>query len=135
MRFSEILTEAKAWLQREGRLTYRALKVEFALDDDSLEDLRFELIEGQELAVDKDGNPLPHRRTQAVVTENGEATDDLTGISDSSFNRIWTLMHGPCVTIPAYDGPSGLPVGVQVIGRPGDDARVIAIAGWIARQL
>ncbi len=65
----------------------------------------------------------------------GEATTDLVGISDSSFNRVWTLMHGPCVTIPAYDGPNGMPVGIQVVGRPGDDARVIAIAGWIARQL
>ena len=65
----------------------------------------------------------------------GEATDDLVGVSDSSFNRIWTLMHGPCVTIPAFDGPNDMPVGVQVVGRPGDDANVIAIAGWIARHL
>ena len=65
----------------------------------------------------------------------GEAADDLVGVSDSSFNRIWTLMHGPCVTIPAYTGPNGLPVGVQVVGRPGDDANVIEIAGWIARHL
>ncbi len=65
----------------------------------------------------------------------GEATDDLVGVSDSSFNRIWTLMHGPCVTIPAFDGPNEMPVGVQVVGRPGDDANVIAIAGWIARHL
>ncbi len=65
----------------------------------------------------------------------GVATDDLVGVSDSSFNRIWTLMHGPCVTIPAFDGPNEMPVGVQVVGRPGDDANVIAIAGWIARHL
>ena len=65
----------------------------------------------------------------------GEATDDLVGISDSSFNRIWSLMHGPCVTIPAFSGPNGLPVGIQIVGRPGDDANVIAIAGWIARHL
>ncbi len=65
----------------------------------------------------------------------GEATDDLVGVSDSSFNRIWTLMHGPCVTIPAFEGPNGMPVGIQVVGRPGDDARVIAIVGWIARHL
>ncbi len=65
----------------------------------------------------------------------GEATDDLVGVSDSSFNRIWTLMHGPCVTIPAFDRPNEMPVGVQVVGRPGDDANLIAIAGWIARHL
>jgi Asp-tRNA(Asn)/Glu-tRNA(Gln) amidotransferase A subunit family amidase len=65
----------------------------------------------------------------------GEATEDLVGISDSSFNRIWTLMHGPCVTIPAYSGPNDMPVGVQIVGRPGDDAKVIEIARWIARHL
>ena len=65
----------------------------------------------------------------------GEATEDLVGISDSCFNRIWTMMHGPCVTIPAYSGPNGMPVGIQVVGRPGDDANVIEIAGWITRHL
>ncbi len=65
----------------------------------------------------------------------GEASDDLVGVGDSSFNRIWTLMHGPCVTIPAFAGPNDLPVGVQVVGRPGADADVISIAGWIARHL
>ena len=63
----------------------------------------------------------------------GEATEDLVGISDSCFNRIWTMMHGPCVTIPAFSGPNGMPVGIQVVGRPGDDANVIEIAGWITR--
>ena len=65
----------------------------------------------------------------------GEAPEDLVGVSDSSFNRIWTMMHGPCVTIPAYSGPTGMPIGVQVVGRPGDDANVIEIAGWITRHL
>ena len=65
----------------------------------------------------------------------GEVTTDLIGVSDSSFNRIWTLMHGACVTIPAFAGPNEMPVGVQIVGRPGDDANVIAIAGWIARHL
>lgn len=58
MKFSEILEQAKALLQRQGRLTYRSLKREFDLDDEALEDLKFELTEGQELAVDKDGKML-----------------------------------------------------------------------------
>ena len=39
MKFSEIVKEAREWFQREGRLTYRALKREFDLDDEELEDL------------------------------------------------------------------------------------------------
>ena len=58
MHFEEILDQAIAMLQRRGRLTYRALKRQFQLDDDALEDLKDELIEGQRLAVDEDGEVL-----------------------------------------------------------------------------
>jgi class 3 adenylate cyclase/predicted ATPase len=58
MRFSDIIDQASALLQRKGRLTYRSLKLEFALDDEQLDVLKEELIEGQELAVDKDGKML-----------------------------------------------------------------------------
>jgi class 3 adenylate cyclase/predicted ATPase len=58
MKFSDIIDQAKILLQRQGRLTYRSLKREFDLDDETLADLKFELITGQELAVDKEGAVL-----------------------------------------------------------------------------
>ena len=58
MRFSEIIDQVSALLQRKGRITYRSLKLEFDLDDEQLDVLKEELIEGQELAVDKDGKIL-----------------------------------------------------------------------------
>jgi class 3 adenylate cyclase/predicted ATPase len=58
MTFEEILDQAIAMLQRRGRVTYRALKRQFDLDDDYLEDLKAELIQGQRLAVDEDGTVL-----------------------------------------------------------------------------
>ena len=58
MTFEEILDQAIALLQRRGRLTYRALKRQFNVDDDYLEDLKAELIQGQRLAVDEDGAVL-----------------------------------------------------------------------------
>src|SRR6266545_6750295 len=58
MTFEEILDHAIAMLQRRGRLTYRTLKRQFQLDDAALEDLKNELIEGQRLAVDEQGNVL-----------------------------------------------------------------------------
>jgi predicted ATPase/class 3 adenylate cyclase len=58
MTFEEILDQAMAMLQRRGRLTYGTLKRQFQLDDDALEDLTHELIEGQRLAVDEGGNVL-----------------------------------------------------------------------------
>ena len=61
------------------------------------------------------------KEIDAIITPSapGEATTDLVSISRSAFNRIWTLMHGPCVTIPAFEGPNGMPVGLQVVGPLG----------------
>jgi class 3 adenylate cyclase len=58
MTFEEILDQAIAMLQRRGRLTYSTLKRQFQLDDAALEDLKNELIKGQRLAVDEDGDVL-----------------------------------------------------------------------------
>jgi len=65
----------------------------------------------------------------------GEATTDLTGISNSAFNRTWTLLQGPRVNIPAYRGPNGMPVGVQIVGPVGSDSRTVALAQSIAATL
>jgi class 3 adenylate cyclase len=56
--FEELLDQAIALLQRRGRLTYRALKRQFNVDDDYLEDLKAELIQGQRLAMDEAGEVL-----------------------------------------------------------------------------
>jgi Asp-tRNA(Asn)/Glu-tRNA(Gln) amidotransferase A subunit family amidase len=76
-------------------------------------------------------------RCDAIITPAacGEAVADLVSVSNSAFNRIWTLMGGPCLTIPAFTGPNGMPVGLQVVGPLGQDARTIALAGWIAARL
>jgi class 3 adenylate cyclase/tetratricopeptide (TPR) repeat protein len=58
MTFEEILDQAIAMLQRRGRLTYGTLKRQFELDDAALEDLKNELIKGQRLARDEDGEVL-----------------------------------------------------------------------------
>ena len=58
MKFSELIDQATALLQRKGRLRYRSLQREFDLDDETLTDLKDELIQGQEVAIDKDGKVL-----------------------------------------------------------------------------
>ena len=77
------------------------------------------------------------QRFDFVLTASapGEPSDDLTGIQKSSFNRVWTLMHGPCITIPAFAGPNGLPVGVQLVGPVGADDRLIRLADWAWRAI
>src|SRR5262249_29849296 len=59
---------AVALLRESGRITYRTLKREFDLSDDALEDLKFELIEGQELAVDKDGKMLVWKGAEGTAS-------------------------------------------------------------------
>ena len=65
----------------------------------------------------------------------GEAPADLKRPSLSPFNRLWTLMHGPTITLPSGKGPGNMPLGVQLVARPGDDARLIAHARKISTLL
>ena len=58
MEFDDILAEIVALLQRQGRVSYGALKRRFKLDDDYLADLKTELIEAQRLATDENGTIL-----------------------------------------------------------------------------
>ena len=58
MTFEELLDQAIALLQRRGRLTYRALQLQFQLEEAHLETLKDELIYGQRLAVDEAGRVL-----------------------------------------------------------------------------
>jgi hypothetical protein len=56
--FNEILSQTIAMLHQHGRVSYRALKRQFALADDVLADLTYELTEVHQLAVDQDGTVL-----------------------------------------------------------------------------
>src|SRR5215831_503293 len=58
MTFEEILNQALAMLQRQGWVSYRALKRQFGLDDAYIEDLKFEIIEVHRAAVDQDNTML-----------------------------------------------------------------------------
>lgn len=60
----------------------------------------------------------------------GEAPEGMpTG--DPLFNRAWTVLHSPCLSVPATSGPKGLPVGVQVVGRRYDDRRTLSVAAAV----
>ena len=65
----------------------------------------------------------------------GAAPADRTNVEPSVFNRLWTLMHVPCLSLPAFSAPSGLPVGLQVVARRGDDARLLAAGRWIEQSI
>src|SRR5215475_7017078 len=58
MTFYEVLAQVLDWLQRDGRVSYRALKRQFGLDDAYIEDLKIEIIQAKKVAVDEDGAVL-----------------------------------------------------------------------------
>jgi Asp-tRNA(Asn)/Glu-tRNA(Gln) amidotransferase A subunit family amidase len=65
----------------------------------------------------------------------GEAPRGLASTGDPIFGLTWTLMHGPAITLPVFTGPAGLPIGAQVTGPLGGDARTLIAAEWIRRAL
>jgi hypothetical protein len=58
MTFKEVLAQVIDWLQQDKRITYRALKRQFDLNDAYLEDLKAELIQAKKLAIDEEGTVL-----------------------------------------------------------------------------
>ena len=58
MTFKEVLTQALEWLQYDQRLSYRALKRHFALDDDALADLKEALLYTHAQVIVDDGRGL-----------------------------------------------------------------------------
>ncbi|HET7849767.1 MAG TPA: amidase [Pseudolabrys sp.] len=51
-----------------------------------------------------------------------------------AFNTLWTLTGLPAITLPLLKGESGLPIGVQLVGAAGDDARLLRTANWLAAK-
>lgn len=65
----------------------------------------------------------------------GEAPAGLEATGDPLFCRSWSLLGLPCVHLPFASGANGLPVGLQLVGRMGEDHRLLAAAHWIHERL
>lgn len=65
----------------------------------------------------------------------GAAPAGLDATGDPVFNRMWTLLRTPCVSLPAGAAANGLPVGLQVVGEFGCDAAALGAAHWIHEAL
>ncbi|MGH7853790.1 MAG: amidase [Candidatus Binatia bacterium] len=63
----------------------------------------------------------------------GEAPAGLSSTGDTSFNILSTWTYTPCVTLPVFTGPSGLPVGIQLIGQRNQDHRLLEGAQAVYR--
>jgi len=70
-----------------------------------------------------------------VPAAPGEAPAGLGYTGNPVFNRMWTLLGAPCVTVPSVWGTNGLPTGIQLVGRIGDDVRLMECAIFAERAL
>jgi Asp-tRNA(Asn)/Glu-tRNA(Gln) amidotransferase A subunit family amidase len=64
-----------------------------------------------------------------------EAPASLDSTGDPVFNRAWTLLGVPCVTVPFGKGPHGLPLGVQLVGAFDADTALLGWAQWLQRRI
>ena len=65
----------------------------------------------------------------------GEALEGLEGTGNPLMNDLATRTHIPAISIPAFTGPKGLPVGVQLMGQWGEDHKFLEAAKTIASVL
>ncbi len=73
----------------------------------------------------------------AILTPSaaGEAPAGLETTGSPAFCTIWTICGTPALNLPVFQGPSGLPMGAQLVGYKDDDARLFRTARWLMRQL
>lgn len=76
-------------------------------------------------------------RSDAILTyaAPGPAPEGLGSTGSSVFNGLWTLTGLPAVTLPLLQSEAGLPIGVQLVGRQGDDGRLLRTANWLLNEI
>jgi Asp-tRNA(Asn)/Glu-tRNA(Gln) amidotransferase A subunit family amidase len=73
----------------------------------------------------------------AILTPSapGAAPRGLGSTGLAIFNRLWTLMGTPCVNVPGFKDDSGLPLGVQIVGRFGRDRAALEAARFLEQAI
>jgi len=65
----------------------------------------------------------------------GPAPKGLGDTGSAVFNGLWTILHMPCLTLPADRTADNLPVGIQLVGRRNADARLLDVGLWVEHRL
>ena len=76
-----------------------------------------------------------HHDVLLAPSAPGEAPEGLASTGDPIFNGLWNELHVPVITIPAFTGPRGLPVGAQLVGWWSRDRDLLAAAQWVAAHI
>jgi Asp-tRNA(Asn)/Glu-tRNA(Gln) amidotransferase A subunit family amidase len=65
----------------------------------------------------------------------GEAPQGLDGTGNPVFCTTWTYLGTPAITLPLLQSENGMPIGVQLVGRRGNDARLLRTARWLVKHV
>lgn len=65
----------------------------------------------------------------------GPAPRGLDSTGNPVFCTLWTYLGMPAVTLPLLTSENGLPMGVQLVGRRGNDARLLRTANWVVKAV
>lgn len=147
----DIFNEAIRWHRavHEADLA-RSYRREYKEGGDRLSSVLREMIERGQKVTALDYNDALHGREflqaalpsifnhyDAVVTPAapGQAPLGLESTGSPAFCTLWTFCGTPAISVPLLQGRDGMPIGVQIVGPPGDDERLLRTARWLALQV
>tara|TARA_B100000614_G_scaffold249418_1_gene258406 strand:- start:146 stop:1474 length:1329 start_codon:yes stop_codon:yes gene_type:complete len=64
----------------------------------------------------------------------GVAPKGLKSTGTAEFNKVWSYLGTPCISLPLLEGENNLPLGVQLVGNKYDDHRFLGVAKWLERE-
>ena len=67
-------------------------------------------------------------------SSSGVAPKGLKSTGGAEFNKVWSYMGTPSISLPLLQGENNLPLGVQVIGQKYDDERFLTVPAWLEKQ-
>ena len=64
----------------------------------------------------------------------GVAPKGLKSTGTAEFNRVWSYLGTPCISLPLLQGENNLPLGIQLVGNRYDDNRFLGVANWLEKE-
>ena len=64
----------------------------------------------------------------------GVAPKGLKSTGTAEFNKVWSYLGTPCISLPLLEGENNLPLGIQLTGDKYDDHRFLGVANWLEKE-
>jgi Asp-tRNA(Asn)/Glu-tRNA(Gln) amidotransferase A subunit family amidase len=64
----------------------------------------------------------------------GVAPIGLKSTGTAEFNKVWSYLGTPCISLPLLQGENNMPLGVQLVGARYDDHRFLGVANWLEKE-